>query len=130
MGLVLSILASCLHVVILPYLDMTLMACNASAAILFAVLLSMFVLGEAFIWKYDCTALVLIVLGCTFIVLNANTEQVKYTADEAADILTSPAALGFGGFCLFFLLLSLYCLKIFLEALRTFEGSADAYDCQ
>ena len=73
MGIMCTVAASCIHVIVLPYLDLTLMACNASVAIICNLILSIRFLGEKLVWKYDLTALVLISTGCTTIVLNAHT---------------------------------------------------------
>ena len=63
------------HVLVLPFLDLTLIAVNATVGIVFAVLLSTFVLGETMIPKYDVSGLLCISVGCTGIVLFANKTQ-------------------------------------------------------
>lgn len=70
-----------LHMGILPYIDLTLMACNASTAIVANMILSTKYLDEVFSWKYDFTALVLIVIGSSMIVLSAHTEKVELTKE-------------------------------------------------
>jgi len=61
------------HVACLPFLDLTLVAVNASLGIVIAVALSVAVFGETFIWKYDAAGLAFICAGCTTVVLTANT---------------------------------------------------------
>ena len=60
--------ATLLHMLVLAHLDLTLMACQVSTSILCNTALSVLYLGETFIWKYDFTALILISLGCVWIV--------------------------------------------------------------
>ena len=64
-----------IHVSVLPFLDMTLIAVNATLGIITSVLLSTCVLKESFIPKYDLTGLSFISAGCVLIVLNANKES-------------------------------------------------------
>lgn len=53
----------------LPFLNMSLLAVNCALAIIVSVGLSIVVLKEQFIIKYDLTGLATITLGSTFIVL-------------------------------------------------------------
>ena len=62
------------HALVLPFVDLTLLACNACTAIIVNMILSTRLLGEKFIWQYDVTAMILIAIGSISIVLNANTE--------------------------------------------------------
>ena len=80
LGLFLTCIGTTVHVVVLPYIDLTLMGCNASFGIIAAMILSTTFLGEKFLWKYDFTAFVFISAGCTTVVLNAHTEEVHFTA--------------------------------------------------
>lgn len=67
------------HIGCLPWLDLTLVACNATLGIVFALILSVTVVKERFIWQYDFFALLCIITGCVTIVLNANKVEVKYS---------------------------------------------------
>ena len=60
------------HLCVLPFLDLTLVAGGACLGILVAMLLAIFILGERFNWKYDLLGLTFISAGCITIVLNAN----------------------------------------------------------
>ena len=75
------------HALVLPHIDLTLISCNAATAIIVNMLLSIFILGEKFIPKYDLTAMLLITIGSVTIVIHANTEQVEFTAEEIRDML-------------------------------------------
>lgn len=69
------------HSLVLPFVDLTLLACNAATAIIVNMLLSTNILGEKFIWKYDLTAMVLIATGSVIIATQAHTEQVDFTPE-------------------------------------------------
>ena len=122
------ITASCIHVVVLPYLDLTLMACNASTAIICNLILSKKYLGETFVCKYDCTALILICTGCSTIVLNAHTSPVKYDEEAVLDVLSSARAICFFGFGLIYFFSMICLIKCYLAKLRLFESDVDYFD--
>ena len=112
----------------MPYLDLTLMGCNSSVAIMSSMLLSVYVLGEKFICKHDLTALVLISAGCTAIVLTANSDAVAYKPAEIIELLLAFKALGFYAVTVSVLLLNLYVTSRYLKQLRRFE--ADIFSAQ
>ena len=120
--------ASIIHVIVLPYLDLTLMACNASTAMIANTILSWKFLGEIFIWKYDCTALVLIAAGCITIVLNAHTEEVHYEADEVAAMLKSARVISFLAVSLTYFFSMMLLINHYLAKLRLFEQDVDYFD--
>ena len=74
---------------VLPFVDLSLLSCNAATAIIVNVLLSTKVLGETFLWKYDFTAMVLIAVGTAMIVLRTHTEPVDFTGDQIRDVIFS-----------------------------------------
>ena len=67
-----------IHIIALPYADMTLLAANASLAIIGNLILSIYLFEEKWVWKFDCTAMALIIGGCCSIVLLSNKEQIDY----------------------------------------------------
>ena len=67
-----------IHIIALPYADMTLLAANASLAIIANLILSIYLFDEKWVWKFDCTAMALIIGGCCSIVLLSNKEQIEY----------------------------------------------------
>ena len=69
LGLSLIIITSASQSLVLPYIDMMLISCNAATAIIVNMILSTRVLGEQFIWKYDLTAMFFIFIGSLTIVL-------------------------------------------------------------
>lgn len=72
LGIGFLVFGTVIHVMVLPFLDLTLIAVNATVGIVFAVMLSIFVLGEHLVPKYDLSGLLCISIGCTGIVLFAN----------------------------------------------------------
>ena len=78
LGLVFVILAGIGHVVVLPFGDMILFTSTCSVAILFSSILSIWLLKEQFIWKYDLTATILICTGCALTVMQMHMGDVKY----------------------------------------------------
>ena len=73
LGILIMVISVTIHVLMIPYLSLTLLAGNTATSIIVATILSSLILGEVFIMKYDLTALIFISLGCACLVLNANT---------------------------------------------------------
>lgn len=91
------------------------------------MILSTQILDEAFIPKYDLTALFFIVAGCVTVVLNANFEQTEYTVQEVKELLKAPRTIIFVVVCVLCILLSICLLSTVLRALRRFEIDVEAY---
>ena len=127
-GLIFILSAQAIHVVVLPFLDLTLMGANSSVAILTSMVLSVKCLGEKFVPKHDVTAFFLISVGSICIILNAHTEKVSYSAEQTFDILISPRALSYYAFATVFYLAVTCYIKRYLQALRSFEFDAENYD--
>lgn len=87
-----------IHIIALPYADMTLLAANASLAIIANLFLSIYLFDEKWVWKFDLPAMALIIGGCSSIVLLANKEQVEYTGQELLDKLTAWPAIFYYAF--------------------------------
>ena len=73
-GFLLVLLGSTGHFVALPFCDLTLIACNASSAIIMNVWISSRFLGEKFVPKYDITAMLMVFFGTLIIILLSNKE--------------------------------------------------------
>ena len=82
-------LGALIQIVVLPYIDLVLMACNASSGILTCMILSVKYLDETWTWKYDFTAMIFFIVGSVAIILTAHTEEVSFTVDEVAENLKS-----------------------------------------
>ena len=63
------------HVFMLPFADMTLFTTTCSLAILVTMILSMFMLGESLIPKYDIPAAIFICIGSALTIFQMNTEK-------------------------------------------------------
>lgn len=115
------------HLCVLPFLDLTLVAGGACLGILVAMLLAIFILGERFNWKYDLLGLTFISVGCITIVLNANKVEQSFTGEEAVELILAPRALIFTVVCLSLIAINSCMLKRFLVNLRRFESEAEDY---
>ena len=118
---------SAVHVSCLPFLDLTLVAVNASLGIVIAVILSSLVFGETFICKYDATGLIFICAGCTTVVLTANTIEQEFTGEQVVDLLLSFRSLIFTTICTIAIISNNYGVKWFLKKLRVFEADVEDY---
>ena len=115
------------HLSVLPFLDLTLVAGGACLGILVAMILAILVLGERINWKYDTPGLAFITAGCITIVLNANKVEQSFTGEEAVELLLSPRSLVFTAVCLSLIAINSCMLKRFLVKLRKFESDAEDY---
>lgn len=61
-----------IHLIALPYADLTLLAANSAFAIIANLLLSVWLFNEKIIWKYDVPGVLLIITGSLCIVALAN----------------------------------------------------------
>jgi membrane protein YdbS with pleckstrin-like domain len=68
-GYLLLVVSSAIMVLILPFCDLVLMSSSSAAAIIFGVILSVFWLNEPLVWRYDMTAILVIILGSVLTVL-------------------------------------------------------------
>ena len=69
-------------IVVLPFADLVLLTATSSLAIVFGVLLAIFMLEEVFVCRYDMTALILIMVGCILTIAQSNFQEHIYTADD------------------------------------------------
>ena len=127
LGMTIMIISVVVHLCLLPFLDLTLVAGSACLGIIVAMILAIFVLGERFNWKYDLPGLTFIVVGSITIVLNANKEQQNFTAEEAVALLLSARALVFTVVCLSLIAINSCMLRRFLVKLRKFEADAEDF---
>ena len=118
LGFLIMATGICIHIVALPYADMTLLAANSSLAIMGNLILSMYLFDEKWVWKYDCTALILICAGCFSIALMADKSQKDYDGAMLLDKLRAPIAIAFYCFVFSLMALTMYVMKLFEKALR------------
>ena len=76
MGFMMIVCGISIHIIVLPYADISLLAANAPLAIIVNIFLSIYLFDEKFVFKYDCPAIFLICLGCVMAVLLAHKTQV------------------------------------------------------
>ena len=89
-GFLLVFLGSMGHFVALPFCDLTLIACNASSAIIMNVYISWRFLGEKFVPKYDVSAMLMVTFGTLIIILLSNKEQQTFETEEIVSLLIAP----------------------------------------
>lgn len=111
----------------LQYIDLTLISANAATDILATIVLSVWLLKEKFIWRYDLPALFFFVVGGVLIVISANTTETDYTPDDVKDILKAPKTIIFLILCVVFNVISAALLNYILHKLRLFEKDVDDY---
>ena len=79
-GAIALLVTSCMiHVAMLPFLPLILMAMNSATAIIIGAMLAVIFLKEQILWCYDMTAFVLISAGCTGIVLLSKSSEIAMT---------------------------------------------------
>ena len=67
---------------VLPFADLVLLASNSATAIIASSLLAICILGEKFVWKYDLTAIFLIIIGNTLTIVLSNKVRDNRAMDE------------------------------------------------
>ena len=91
----LLIISSVIHVCMLPFLPLILMAMNSATAIIIGAMLAVAFLKERILWLYDLSAFVFISAGCTGIVLLSKSSEIAMTTDIVVDQLTQISAIMF-----------------------------------
>ena len=86
---------------VLPFADLVLLASNSATAIVTSACFSICLLGEKFMWKYDLTALFLIILGNTLTIIQSNKLKDERDIDEITNLFESTQTLVFFIFSLF-----------------------------
>lgn len=128
MGMMLMMCGTVLHLILLPYADMTLLSANSSIAILANLFLSMWLFNEKFIMRYDLPALILIIGGTLCIILLANKQQEKYEGQALIDLIGETKAIIFFIIVGLFIIITHCVVYLFRKSLRNFETDADEYD--
>ena len=88
-GLFLMMLNSIVGLVILPFIDMTLLASVLATAIISGVLIGIFWLKEPLMVKYDLPALVLMIVGSLCLSHFSNKTTNYYTMDQMKHMMTT-----------------------------------------
>ena len=117
-----------IHLIVLPYADLTLLAANSALAIIANLLLSIWLFDEKIIWKYDLPGVILIIAGTLCIVLLANKKQEKYEGQAMMDLISHEKTIIFFIVVGLLVILTHFIIYAFKKALRTFETDADLHD--
>ena len=84
-------IGTAVHGVALNLADLTLLASNATIAIIMTQIFSMCILGEQFVCIYDFPALLLMSTGCFIIVANSIfSEPIERDINDIMSVLLSP----------------------------------------
>lgn len=92
-GFLLVVISSLIHIAVLPYADLVLLSSGAASAIVFGIILSVYILGEKFDLRYDLPGVLLTCTGCILTVLNANKIEQDYTLDLLQEYLLTPKSM-------------------------------------
>lgn len=94
---------SFIHVVLLPFCPLVLLATNSATAIVMSAMMAVYFLEERIVWRYDLSAFILISIGTTVICLLSKESERQLTTDIIADQLTSIGTISFGVFYIAFI---------------------------
>ena len=68
-GLACLVIGSIVHVVLIPFCPLVLLATNSASAIVMSAMMAIYFLDERIVWRYDLAAFTLIAIGTTVICL-------------------------------------------------------------
>lgn len=108
-------------VIILPFCDLVLMSSSSAAAIIFGVILSVFWLNETFVWRYDMTAVLVIILGSFLTVLQSNKVNQIYTLAQLHALTHSLASIVYLSTLLLLLTLTAIAYNYLMSRLKRFH---------
>ena len=126
-GCVIVIAAAIVHMIALPFADMTLLSTTQATAIIAGVLLSIYWLGESFSYTYDLPALIMMLGGMTALILLANKTVSEFTHKELKALMVGKQAQIYYAIMVlaFLMTVILYCCV--MRQLKAFETKAQEY---
>lgn len=80
-GLTIAILSGLLHAVCVPYIDVVLLSTSCVWGVIFANILSIIVLKEKSVPKYDIPAFLCLSFGCLLIISQGYYEERNYSRE-------------------------------------------------
>lgn len=80
---------------ILPFADLVLLTGTSSLAVVFGMILAIFMLGERMNPVYDIATAVLIITGCMLTIVFANRKQEVFTKASTIERLKAPGTIVF-----------------------------------
>lgn len=125
LGLIIVFATGAAHCAVLPFADLVLLSTNCAWAIVFGQILSVAVLKERFMWRYDLPALFLVITGCLTIVFNANYETISYSKEKIDKLLYNKLNLSIYILLTLVFLLSRVMDCYFQKFLNRFEKEAE-----
>jgi len=123
-----TVVAVTIHLSVLPYADLTLLSSNSIVGIVIATVLSILFLDEKWVMKYDLTALLFIVFGCSTIVLLSNKSEAEFDAEAIKKLLFSVRTVSYLAVCCVMVIIDYLVLRKMLRALKKFQEDANLYD--
>lgn len=123
-GFLIMVVGVIIHVIALPYADMTLIAANSSLAVVCNLMLSIYLFEEKWVWRYDLPAVILIIGGSFSLAGIANKEQPEYDQEEMIKIIWNWPSIVFYVYLVVFVV-TVHCMMYkFEKGLREFESDA------
>ena len=120
-GFSLSVFGGTVGVLVLPYCDLVLLSTTVGISIILSNLLAMRFLGEKIIWKYDVPAFLLVVAGCTSIMLISEEDDQKLDKAQVLYLLRQPQTIIFSILTLLTLIVSLISFNRLGKNMKKFE---------
>ena len=97
----------------------------SSSAIVIQVCLAVFCLKEVFVVRYDLTAIILILIGSSCIILTANFSKVVIKMKHIRKLLTSPKSMVYYSFTVVMIIGAFVLLNRVLRKLAVFERDVE-----
>lgn len=95
-GLFLIIFGGIIHILMMPFCPLVLLATNSALAILISALLAVYFLNEKLAWAYDCSAFALISGGTIAMVMLSKETERQLTTEIIQSQLSSLQTILFG----------------------------------
>jgi len=127
LGFFLLCVGSLIHIGALPFCDLVLLSTDTAIGIVGSEILSIFILKEKIVWRYDATAIILIIGGCLTIVFLSSYEPTVYTPDIILGLIRSSATLVFSVTGLIITLLTIVQYTWQRKKLLNFNESSNSY---
>jgi len=99
----LLIMGNVLHLLMMPFCPLVLLATNSATAIVMSAALAVYCLGEKIQWIYDTIAFILISSGTTAMVLLSKENEQSFNAVEVRNQLKSVNTITFAILYFFFM---------------------------
>ena len=124
MGMICLTGGSLMHVVMLPFCPVVLLAANSATAIIMSAMLAVYFLEERIVWCYDLLAFVLISAGTAIICLLSQENETRMTTEDITGQLVSIGTLCFGLIYVAFVVVNYMLTRWSESQIRLFERQA------